>query len=125
MVPYSNDLRKKIIEAYLKGGESQRKIASRFSVSVTFVNKLVSNFRRTGGFAPKPHGGGRRPKLDSTIRAEIADHLKINRSVSLARLREMVMEKFSVEVSNVTIFRAVKEITTATQQTSKSKSNSA
>lgn len=124
MVPYSKDLRKKIIDAYLKGGESQRTIASRFSVSVTFVHKLVNDYRRTGRFEPKPHGGGRRPKLDATIRAEIERHLKINQYASLAGLRNMVMEKFDVEVSNVTIFRAIRKITSASQQGLKTKSKS-
>jgi transposase len=35
MKPYSNDLRQKVVDAYKKGGGSMRKLARRFSVSLS------------------------------------------------------------------------------------------
>ena len=63
MKPYSNDLRKKIIEAYQKKEGSLRKLAKRFSVSFSFVWRLVKRFRKSGSVVPKPHGGGLKPAL--------------------------------------------------------------
>ena len=57
MKAYSNDLRKKIIEAYQRKEGSLRKLAKRFSVSFSFVWRLVKRFRKSGSVAPKPHGG--------------------------------------------------------------------
>ncbi len=61
MKAYSNDLRKKILEAYDKKEGSLRKLAKQFSVSFSFVWRLVKRFRKFGIVDPKPHGGG--PKL--------------------------------------------------------------
>jgi len=61
MKAYSNDLRTKIIEAYQKKEGSLRKLAKRFSVSFSFVWRLVKRFRKRGSVAPKPHRGGLNP----------------------------------------------------------------
>ncbi|MCP3929602.1 MAG: transposase [Bacteroidetes bacterium] len=62
---YSIDLRTKIIEAYKNGEGSMRKLAKRFKVSAYFVFTLLKQFRQTGQFSPKPHGGGRRPAIET------------------------------------------------------------
>ena len=65
MKAHSLDFRQKIIDTYLKEGSSQRKIAKRFGVALSFVEKLLKQLRETGDLAPKPHGGGRIPKLNA------------------------------------------------------------
>ncbi|MGH8002364.1 MAG: helix-turn-helix domain-containing protein, partial [Brasilonema sp.] len=47
MKAYSIDLRQKIIDAY-NSKDSFRNIAKRFSVSRSFIQKLVSRYRDTG-----------------------------------------------------------------------------
>ena len=39
-------------------------LAAHFSVSVSFVVRLMKSFRATGALAPKPSGGRRHAKLD-------------------------------------------------------------
>ena len=58
MTPYSQDLRKRILDTVERGEESFRQIARRFLVSFSFVTRLVQRHRSTGSLQPEPHGGG-------------------------------------------------------------------
>jgi transposase len=75
MKPYSNDLREKIIRAIQENDATQEEIAYRFSVSLSFVEKLWQRFRASGSFAALPHSGGRMRLLksaESVIRSVVA-----------------------------------------------------
>jgi transposase len=63
MQPYSNDLRRRVIEAIEANEETQEEIAIRFSVSRSFVEKLWHRYRTTGSYEAKPHSGGRQRLL--------------------------------------------------------------
>src|SRR3954453_23876414 len=58
MIPYSQDLRERILETVRRGDGSLRQIARRFLVSVSFVTRLLRTHRTTGDLEHKPHGGG-------------------------------------------------------------------
>jgi transposase len=60
---YSLDLRERVAR-FVEGGRSCHAAAALFSVSVSFVVRLMKSFRATGGLAPKPSGGRRHAKLD-------------------------------------------------------------
>ena len=60
MKPYSLDLRRRVLGAWQRGEGSQRQLASRFAVHLTFVRNLLRLYRQTGSIEPRPHGGGRR-----------------------------------------------------------------
>nr|MCC5636399.1 helix-turn-helix domain-containing protein [Nostoc sp. CHAB 5844] len=53
MKAYSLDFRQKIFDTYLLGGISQRQLAKRFGVSLSFVEKLLKQYRETESVAPK------------------------------------------------------------------------
>nr|MCC5636606.1 helix-turn-helix domain-containing protein [Nostoc sp. CHAB 5844] len=53
MKAYSLDFRQKIFDTYLSGGISQRQLAKRFGVSLSFVEKLLKQYRETESVAPK------------------------------------------------------------------------
>lgn len=63
MQPYSNDLRRRVIEAIQANEETQEEISIRFSVSTSFVEKLWHRYRTTGSYQAKAHSGGRRRLL--------------------------------------------------------------
>ena len=63
MKSYSIDLRQKIIEAYQNQEGSQRKLAQRFKVSLSFIQNLLKRYRETGEIAPRQRGKGFAPKL--------------------------------------------------------------
>src|SRR5580704_14192069 len=60
---YSLDLRRRVVR-FVDRGHSRREAATHFDVSIAFVVKLVSAWRATGSYVPKPEGGWRYSKLD-------------------------------------------------------------
>ena len=74
MKPYSEDLRRRVIEALQANEISQAKIAERFVVSLPFVEKLWQRFRTTGDYRAKTwavRGCERRLKNDETLIREL------------------------------------------------------
>jgi transposase len=58
--PYSEDLRRKIVPVCKHGTQSQRKVAEFFNVSLSFVEALLSRYRRSGGeLVRQRHTSGR------------------------------------------------------------------
>lgn len=55
---YSKDLRQRVVDAYKAKLGSQRQLAERFRVSLSFVHRLIRGHQKTGGVNAKPHGGG-------------------------------------------------------------------
>jgi transposase len=95
MKSISNDLRLRIIEVLQENEETQPEIAERFSVSLSFVEKLWHRFRETGSYEAKPHGGGRKRVLaecEEFIRQEVEKQP----DVTLAELSEKVVEQRKV-----------------------------
>ena len=101
MKPYSQDLREKIIRA-LESGETQEEVADRFTVSLSFVEKLWRRWRETGSCAALPHAGGRQRALrehEAAIREEVASQP----DVTLAELSERLASAGAPSVSLATI----------------------
>lgn len=74
MKPYSQDLRIRIVGDIESGACSQTEAAKKYSVSLSFVQKLMRRVRETGSLASKPHTGGSTRRLaqaDEIIRAEV------------------------------------------------------
>lgn len=59
---YSLDLRERVVR-FVEVGRSCHAAAAHFSVSVSFVVRLMKAFRTAGSLAPKPSGGRRHAKL--------------------------------------------------------------
>ncbi|MEI2578536.1 FeoC-like transcriptional regulator [Scytonema sp. PRP1] len=63
MKAYSIDFREKLIKAYEQGNTSIRKLASRFDVSKSFVQRLLEMKKTQGHVEPKQQGGGMKGEL--------------------------------------------------------------
>src|SRR2546430_8121306 len=68
---YSLDLRERVAR-FAEAGRSCHAAAAHFSVSVSFVVKLMRSFRATGSLTPKP-SGGRRHHAGKTLLASEQD----------------------------------------------------
>lgn len=64
MKAYSTDFREKIVKAYEQGNTSVRKVASRFDVSKSFVQKLLDMKKTEGHVEPRKQGGSMKSELD-------------------------------------------------------------
>jgi transposase len=63
MKPYSIDFREKLVKPYEQGNTSIRKLASRFDVSKSFVQRLLQMRKTQGHVEPKQQGGGMKGEL--------------------------------------------------------------
>ena len=54
MKPLPIELREKVIKAYKLGNTSIRKLAIRFDVSKSFVERLLKRYQLTGDIQPQP-----------------------------------------------------------------------
>lgn len=89
---YSLDLRERVA-CFVAGGRSCRAAAAHFSVSVSFVVRLLESVRTTGRLEPRPSGGRRHAKLEP------------HRAFLLGRLAEkadITMPELSAELSAAT-----------------------
>ena len=110
MKAYSNDFRRKIIEAYQKKEGSLRKLAKRFAVSFSFVWRLIKHFRKSGRVAPKPHGGGLKPKLDHVDFITLREVSDANKDATLAELSDLFFQRTGIRVSGSTIAQKLKRL---------------
>lgn len=108
MKPYSLDLRRRVLEAYRGGEGSQRQLAVRFRVSLSFVRNLLRLERETGDVAPRPHGGGHPPTLDPRAMRALVRLVRSTPDATLDELRERVREQTGHQVSRPTMCRAVR-----------------
>lgn len=64
MMPYSMDLRKRVVAACDAGDGSREAIGRRFGVSTAWIRRLLQRRRETGSIAPSPQRAGRKRGLD-------------------------------------------------------------
>jgi transposase len=104
MRPFSDDLRLRIHEAR-QAGEPTSEVADRFGVSTAFVRRLEQRFRLTGCLTPRPHGGGRAPKLadrEGDLRRAVRQRPDATPAEHRERLR--------LPASRVTVWRAMRRL---------------
>ena len=61
---YSVDLRKKIVDTYLKGNTSLSKVAQKFEVNISSVVRYLKLYQEDGDLLPKKGNKGRPGKID-------------------------------------------------------------
>ena len=88
MGPYSMDLRERVAAAIDEGEGSERQIAKRFRVSVSFVTRLLQRRRDAGTLAPEPHGGVWRPVLGFPEQVRLAMLIAEHPDATLNQLKE-------------------------------------
>ena len=121
MKAYSNDFRQKIVESNRRDFESIQQTAARFHVSYSFVWKLIKGYEQTGLVStvfcgwrihpqrnlPKPHGGGAKPKLNSSQLGVVAQLNEQKNDATLEELAIQLEETIGVRVSRATMGRVV------------------
>ena len=109
MRPYSSDFRLKVVRAYERGEGSQRDLARRLGVSLSFVQDLVQRYRQTGRVEPKPHGGGNPGKIRPYL--QVVQQLHRQRpDASLAERCEQLAATAPVHVGRTTMHRALQQL---------------
>ncbi|MBM0744350.1 transposase (plasmid) [Phormidium sp. CLA17] len=103
----SVDLRQRIMAAYEAKEGSQRQLAERFKVSLSFIRDLRRHHRETGTVQPKPHGGGAVAKLGKEQLPIVEALVTAQPDALLEELCERFARATGVEVSVSTMQRTV------------------
>jgi len=105
---YSDDLRRKLLEAHAAGKGTLRELAERFGVSVPWAWKVSAAHKRSGAMERAPqlrHG------LPSRVdRAQVRALLKAKPDLVLRELREELERSTGVAVSQTQMWRVVREL---------------
>jgi transposase len=110
MKAYSVDLRQKILETYQSGGISQRQLAIRFRVTLSFIEKLLKQYRETGSIAPKVRTKQTPTKLTSAELETLAALVKANNDATLAELKEQLKQETGVMIGRSTVDRMLSKL---------------
>ena len=108
MDAYSEDLRKKIVEA--KGrGMSTNEVARAFGVGLSSVKRYAKTAREGGSLSPR-RSPGRRPKADERARRLLEADLERRPSASLRERREYLRGAAGLTVSESTLSRLLRRM---------------
>lgn len=110
MKAYSLDFRQKIIDVHNKEEISQRQLAKRFDVALSFIFKLLKQYRTTGEIAPKPFNGGVKLKLSSDNLAVLVDLIEQNNDATLDELCQMLRQELNIDISRATMGRMTQRL---------------
>lgn len=110
MKPYSLDFRQKILDTYKIGGISQRHLAKRFCVSLSFIEKLLKQYRETESIAPKVRTQQTPPKLNEQQFNVLKEIVETKNDATLSEIREQLKEKTGITIGISTVDRMLKKM---------------
>lgn len=110
MKPYSIDFRKKIIEVYEQEGSSIRKLAERFRVAKSFIQKLLKQYRETGNLEPAPQGGSPPTKVKKEELIILSEIIEKKNDATLEELCDFLEEQTGIRVSRATMGRITQNL---------------
>ncbi len=110
MKPHSIEFRQKIIEVHEKESISIRKLAERFCVAKSFIQKLIKQYQETGDIRPQPQGGSPEPKLKREQLIDLVEIIETNNDATLEELCDLLEEKNQVRVSRATMGRITQKL---------------
>ena len=93
--PLSQDLRKRIVEARLSG-HTIKKVADDKGVSESAVKGIMSLYRKTGSYAPRPLNNGRKPALSAEQVEAVKQRIMAQPDVALQELIDELKLPLSV-----------------------------
>ena len=98
----SDDLRKRVVEAVVLGGQSRNAAARRFGVSIASAVRWVTRYKTTGQISPSPSGGDRRSGRIEAQRDYLLGLIRRTPDITLLEIQERLIqncgERFSVSV---------------------------
>ena len=105
MKAYSVDFRQKILDVYHSEPISQRALANRFCVALSFVQKLIKQRRQKQDIAPQTHRCGAKLKLNSEQLLILTEIIEANNDATLEELRYLLSQKIGITISRATMGR--------------------
>lgn len=110
MKAYSLDLRQKIVDTYVEGNISQRQLAERFRVALSFIEKLLKQYRETGMIACKVRTEQTSTKLSAEQLEVLQQLVEANNDATLEELRTLLNHQTGVLIGRSTVDRMVQKL---------------
>ena len=108
MNTYPIELRQRVVEAVDSNVGTRKDIAKTFSVSVSWIRKLLKRRRETGSIKPLPRTQGRKPAFRNHQLQELDDFVKRYPDATLEEIRESFADR--VNCSIVAVHNALKRL---------------
>ncbi|MBD2622464.1 transposase [Microcystis flos-aquae FACHB-1344] len=110
MKSYPVEFRQKILDCYYNEPISQRQLAKRFCVTLSFVQKLLKQYRDTGDVRPKTYRCGRHLKLTPEQMLVLGELIEENNDATLAQLSKLFLERTGIVLSVATVARIAERL---------------
>jgi transposase len=110
MKPHSIAFRQKIIEVHEAEDISQRKLAKRFNVALSFIQKLLKQYRETDSLTPKVRTQQTPAKLNDEHLTVLRRLVEERNDATLEELRKQLIHETGIDVSRSTIDRALNKL---------------
>ena len=107
---YSIDIREKILSAWQNKEGTQRELATRFKVSLSFISEFFRQYRETGEIAPKPQGGDRRSLIKGKDEELLKKIVTEQNDMYLREIQEALKNQTEIEVSISSLSRTLKRL---------------
>jgi transposase len=109
MKAYSEDLRRKVVEAVEQRGMGKSEAARSFGLSLSSVKRYVAKAREGTSLSPRKHPGPR-PKLDERARKLLEADVEKRPALTLRERCRFVEQLAGVKVSESTLSRLLRRM---------------
>ncbi len=109
-VSYSGDLRRRVLAAWEAKEGSQRQLAQRFKVSLSFVRNLLRRYQDCGEIEAKQRGGYQKPTIQDEHLSIIKSFIEEKNDLLLWELCARFAKHTEIRVSVTTMHRAVEKL---------------
>jgi len=96
---YSNDLRRKLLEAHEQGQGTLEELAEEFRVSLGFAKKISAALRRTGRMERIEQRHGRINRVTPLVQQRLREWLRQKPDLTLGELQRHLREQMQVSLS--------------------------
>ena len=107
---YSDDLRRKLLEAHDRGEGSLRELAQRFGVSVPYAWKISRQRRRTGQIERVQQRHSPRSRMTPEVQSSLRGLLRQQLDSTLRELQQRLGERAKVKVSVQHLWRVLQRM---------------
>jgi transposase len=108
--PYSLDLRKRVVTAYISGAGTYVEVGIRFNVGAATVDRWVSRQRKLGTVAPDAMGGDRNGKFDAEDEAWLCAVVEEDPDATRDELVRRLARERGLAVSPAAVQRALERL---------------
>lgn len=107
---YSNDLRRKLLEAYDRGEGSLREFAERFGVSSPYAWKISAQRKRTGQVERAEQRHGPESKVTGAVEQQLRTWVRQQPDLTLVEIQERLWEMGRLEVSVPRVWQVLRRL---------------